>query len=140
MAKDKKNKRKKRMPKGYWNDPKNVDNTFDALVETLRRVPTVEEIPSGALNTILKEKYNPAVRTYNGYLRHYGFNTGCKMPQWDQKTIDNAFDDLVETMRRVPTAREMLEKSPGALQVIRKGKYLPNIKTYGDYLKHWGFK
>jgi len=126
-----------KVPKRYWDDAKNIDLCFDQLVEKWRRVPKAKEMPGAALDALREGKYHPDVRTYNNYLKHWGFKISHESEIWnDPKNIDAAFDNLVETLRRIPLAREM---PGGALTVMREGNY-HGARTFNDYLKHWGFK
>jgi len=123
---------------GKWDNPKNVDESFDDLVETLGRVPKAKELPRGAFEAMIDGRYLLDVKGYNDYLRHWGLEVNHEMKKWDNPNIvDESFDSLTETLRRIPKYDEMPR---GARNSIEDRRYHPNVKGYNDYLRHWGFK
>ena len=124
------------VPKHYWENPNNIDATFDCLVETMRRVPTYNDLPSRLLRMIAEGEYHSEVRGYNDYLRHWGFKVNHDLGKWNPKSVDESFDSLTETLRRIPKYDEMPK---GAMQAMAAGKY-PGARTFNGYLRHWGFK
>ena len=58
-------------PNGYWNREK-INEAFYDKINELRRVPTSPEF-RGPMKAILKGRYDPKIKTWNGFLRYHGF-------------------------------------------------------------------
>ncbi len=122
-------------------DPYKVDEAFDNQVRQLGRTPTVLEFKGknrGALNFIRKGRYNAALRSYSGYLRHREIFVRKEHGFWKLETIDAAFEKKRDEIGRTPTITEFESGNRGATAVIRSGKYSPDVHSWGDFLKKRG--
>lgn len=57
---------------------------------------------------------------------------------WTPEKIDETFDQMVDELGRMPTQKEFSKCYPGAFVKIRRRGYMPNIKTWADYVRHRG--
>lgn len=127
-----------RKPRGYWKKPENIDREFDELVETLRRIPKAEEMPGASCHSIQAGNYHPGVRSFNDYLRHWGFETNN---EWSPSRINDAFYDTINELRRLPIRSEIKKKGySGMLRAIDEGRYSERVMTWNQLLEHHGFK
>jgi hypothetical protein len=121
---------KERRPRDYWNK-QTVKNIYYKTKEELGRKPTCHELPQSALNTITRGKYDPNIRTWNGFLEDIGEET---RNEWCRETIIEAFYEKKRTLGRNPTSGESYLLSAA----IRRGKYNPNVRTWNGFLEDIG--
>ena len=125
--------------RGYW-IPERIDRAYDELNEKLGRVPTYDEFPHGALEIIEKGRYDSEIKTWNQYLEHKGAELNHEHGKWTPEEVDRVFDEMKERLGRVPTMREFGDKFLGAVKVILRNRYDPEISTWNQYLDHRGEK
>jgi hypothetical protein len=116
-------------------EPESIDKIFYKIKERLSRMPTYSEFQKegkGALGAIVEGRYSPKIRRWSQYLESKG---KIKM---DAKKVDEIFDELKETLDRVPTYSEFQKEGKGALSAIVGGKYSTKIRKWSQYLKSRG--
>ncbi len=121
-------------------DEGSINRAFDDLYQKLGRVPTLYEFVGdspGAAREVQGGIALPGVHTWNEYLAFR--NLASQKPKWNQESIDAAYNAVANELGRPPTAKELQERTPGALGAIQMGQYDPTIRTYREYLdKHRG--
>lgn len=127
---------------GYWSNPANINDAFNKLREKFGRSPTSVEIGekygTGLINAIYDGRYSDTIKNWKEYVI---FMEGTVRNDWSNPSnIDEAFDQLKSELGRVPKYDEIIDRYGGIMNAISKGKYLPEIKTYNQYLIHRGEK
>jgi len=128
----------KKKQERYWNDPKNIDQAFDSLVETLRRIPKYDEMPGGVMHAMSRGKYCSDVKTFNDYLKYWGFELNQR--EWPREAVNVAFYGMINRLRRVSTREEFIVENGGALTAIMKGICNPKIKSWRQFVKYHGLE
>ncbi len=107
-----------------------IDKAFDELMAKLGRVPKTKEfmkIYGGVLGYLRSGKYDPEIRTWRQYAEHRTLS---------HEKVDKEFDDMTNELGRRPTSKEFDKTHGRALDYILRGKYDPEIRTWGQYLEY----
>lgn len=138
--------RHNQQPKGYWTNEK-VDEAFFGLKEKRGRVPFMTEfrkVHGGAVTFIESGRYADNIKNYDDYLKSKGLEIDFKRTPhryWrSPENIDNAFDDQMTRLGRIPTSIEFGKAAKGALAAIADGGYKKDVRCYTDYLRHRGLQ
>ena len=122
--------------------PRMVDEAFDSLMQELGCIPTntvFRKKHSRAMNAIQKGRYSPNIKRWTQYLEYRGHKPQ-RRGTFTPDSIDRSFDAFKAEIGRMPTSGEFKAKHGPEYSRICKGKYHPNIKGWGQYLQHRGYK
>jgi len=129
-------------PREHYIDSGTVEKSYHALKKKLKRIPLKKEFFTKILfakKTIESGRYDPSVRSYNGFLEKIGeFNNRWKK---NPQKIKEAFYTLkTENKGAMITRNQFCDRYRGAINAIERGEYDPRINSWGGFMRSLGEK